>query len=514
MAIEYVVRITTPDVDPADPAVAERDSSYFTIPTEDVRRVTFKYGDRPVNALGHVATPGLCVLTLYNEKLIYQQFADTNVFDKLPGAIIDIKIIEGGRTIQGWRGWLKDVLGSYDPNAPYFVQVIGQGALRQLDSVYDEIYTQVGGDLLTGAAIRHVLTSADWQYPTRIDDGRTQLDNAGGRLNRTQGLFQSGAARTAVSALQAIEVCCQAEVGRAYDDNFGTFVFEDRTRRSLRSIITPIEVSDAQVKSFEPASFQEGIINEIRSDGTKLVTGSRGVLTDSHFAIGASRFPHTIEVPTADGSAAGRAEKLLYVNRESVVRFSDLGDAVHNGGSLVRVIPRPDGNGNIKLVVLNFSALPKSVTITSIEGQSWEYDEDARGRVLGPKRHEPSIRRFGKISKTFPATLVVTEQGIIDALDDIIARHNGITRPEDLFRVDMTINANLNPQFLGVTVGNVLRVRNVGGFATHNLFVDSVQHDIEPTGSHDMTYLCSSTGVWNYWIAGAGRWGNNRRVGW
>ena len=249
----------------------------------------------------------MCQLIIWNPLIIYQRFSSAITFDKEPGAIIDIRYNVNGVLVQGWRGWLVDVLGTLQPQRHAIRADHRTRGLGQVDAINNDIFTQIGDNAKTGGVVRNVLAAGDWRFPTVIDPGRTVLDNFAGRVNRTQGLLQSGS-RSAVSALQAIEVACQAEVGRCYDDRLGQIRFEDRTRRSLASQRTPIDLLEGSRHPVQP--------RELHRRRTERGIGGRGEARD-HRQAGTGRqrlrrrrlpLPHTLTIPAADSSAAGRIE--------------------------------------------------------------------------------------------------------------------------------------------------------------------------------------------------------------
>lgn len=127
-----------------------------------------------------------------------------------PNRSVEIKATSGS-TYSLFAGFIRDfrVDPAQNKRTVLFYCEDGMSRLRN-----QKIYTQVYEDILTGTAIGHVLDAAGWPAGKRsIDAGQTTMD------------FWWAWDEAALTAIRRLE---ETELGFAYIDEDGNFVFEDR----------------------------------------------------------------------------------------------------------------------------------------------------------------------------------------------------------------------------------------------------------------------------------------------
>ena len=390
-----------------------------------------------------------------------------------------------------------------------------QGALGQFRGVYSEAFLQLGlSDILCGVAMRRLITDAEWPYPVSIANGNTLINFVG--LNQRNLFF--GGDRQGVNALAAFEFIAQAEPGRIYDDNLGRIVFEDRYRRSTGIVggtVWPINnpISARQLP------IHESIINEVVTQGQKLLRAGDAPITNQFIRLNGGlggTLPLTRTVQAAEENGApGTAEYILFIDKETAAYFENLripptGVTAPEG---VTVVVFTGVDGNIHVRAVNTTDMAQDFTLSELQGERVYVQTSFKGRQFADKRDEASIRRYGPRRLTYPVQLISLDDDIIDAMNMILAVHSGSQGLRPLQRIDLSLSARRNPEYLGIGVSDVVRCTGFLGLSGQDFFVDEINYT-KPAATNDLDILlkCSSVEASRVWIAGQSRLGIDNRV--
>ena len=95
----------------------------------------------------------------------------------------------------------------------------------------------------------------------------------------------------------------------------------------------------------------------------------------------------------------------------------------------------------------------------------------------------------------------------------ILAVHSGSQGLRPLQRIDLSLSARRNPEYLGIGVSDVVRCSGFLGLSGQDFFVDEINYT-KPAATNDLDILlkCSSVEASRVWIAGQSRLGIDNRV--
>ena len=361
------------------------------------------------------------------------------------------------------------------------------GALQRVAGNYPDVYAHLGTNQLAGDVVNAVLDVVPWPtaaqgsiYTRRVDRGNTSFNSHLGALAGEA--LRAGSGGEAANALSIIDIACQAEAGRCYDDHGGNIVFEDRYHRTgLKDRRAARVMNPEDVVLFQPATYQEAIINEVRVDGTRPNAGGLGVVT---YYQDDQAPPRVVDVPARAGAEPGHSSATFLLEDSSADFVASVQDVLHNAPDGVLIVGGPTAGGDIRVDIYNTLDNPIQVTITSISAQPYTY---AHSGLIKPGRlihyaTEASIRLYGRQPATYPLSFINVDDEILDHLTALVKIHNGVQEPDEddvtgaegLFRIDATVTPWHDHSFLSIRVSDLIRFNDVGGFDQHTMFVDEV----------------------------------------
>lgn len=498
------------------------ESHQFLDLTPDVLTLEWRYGSRPINALGYLATPGSGLIALGNPHDKYSIYSQLPGFDPLPGARVQIRILDDSNTqVDGWNCWVESQLEYGEPDIQSAVYLVLRGALGQVATRYSVVYSFLD-EGFTGQIFDQLIQDLGWPYSYTSSLGTTRFNS---QIAELRNLFRGD--RTGIPVREAFQTVAEVEAGRIYDNQQGELVFESRSVRTRHLGSHPTEtqayvsIPREKMLRWQQEDITESIINVVDTDPTEYRASPNEPIDFWHQA---NELPLSFAVLPYNGTVIDQEFRLRTSREGNIAAISNVGNIEYTVSgapeNLVTVTALPAANNDVLLRIQNLAVESPVVTITSISATKWLAETALLKRSRIRQNKITSINRYGRHVVKYPSFLTAGSAERYDFLDDALNRNSGedpttgalLRPPLDLYRVNVTVSPDTLPGVLGVGISDLVVLRGIFGIADNDptpplWFVDEVEHDIDLVDKHLIKLSLSHSGrdiVWSAQAAVAG----------